>query len=128
MKSKVDTFEHRMRNEGSYEGGNSGTTARRAAHNQAAQSSIAAMSYGAWVDDEDYFRTGLGQWSITLDLTRDDGRVPIATRRGGRALYYHGCTISALVRIAKELVYKASTCTESHYGELVASIMRSHFS
>ena len=101
MKSKVDSFEHGMRNEGNYEGGNSGTTARRAAHNHAAQSSIAAMSYGAWVGDEDYFRIGLEQWSITLDSMRDDGSLPIETRRGARALYYHGRTISALVQIAE---------------------------
>ena len=77
MKSKVDTFEHGMRNEGKSEGGNSGTTARRAAHTHATESSIAAMSYGAWIGDEDYFRTGVEQWSITLDSTRDDESLPI---------------------------------------------------
>ena len=30
----TDNFEHGMRHEGSYGGGNAGTTARRAAHNQ----------------------------------------------------------------------------------------------
>ena len=32
---------------------------------------------------------------------RDDGSLPIETRRGARALYYHGRTISALVQIAE---------------------------
>jgi len=101
LRTKIDLFEHGMRNDGYYKGGDSGTTARRAAHNHAAQSSIAAMSYGALVGDDDYFRTGLEQWSITLDSMRQDGSLPIETRRGARALFYHGRTISALVQIAE---------------------------
>lgn len=101
LKIMVDRFEHGMRHEGFYKGGKDGTTARRAAHNHAAQSSIAAMSYGAWVGDDRYFRTGLEQWTITLDSMRDDGSLPIETRRGARALFYHGRTLSALIQIAE---------------------------
>lgn len=101
LKTMVDRFEHNKRGDGYYRGGSSGTTARKAAHNHATQSSIAAMSYGAWAGDENYFLTGLEQWSITLESMRSDGSLPIETRRGARALFYHGRTISALIQIAE---------------------------
>ena len=97
----IKRFQHGMRNDGRYKGGRAGTIARRAAHNHAAQSSIAAMSYGALFGKEDAFRTGLEQWSITLNSMRADGSLPIETRRGARALFYHGRTISALIQIAE---------------------------
>ena len=101
LKRKVDQYEHGMRDLGRYKGGRHGTTARRAAHNSAIQSSIVAMSYGAWVDEEDYFETGIEQWFITLDSMRSDGSLPIETRRGARALYYTGRTITGLIQLAE---------------------------
>ena len=101
LKSKIDAFEHGMRNEGRYKGGRHGTTARKAAHNHAVQSSIAAMSYGAWIDDPEYFKTGLEQWPVTLGSMRKDGSLPIETRRGARALFYHGRTLGALIQLAE---------------------------
>jgi poly(beta-D-mannuronate) lyase len=101
LRGMLGRFSHGMRQDGYYKGGSDGTTARRAAHNHATQSSIAAMSYGAWAGDDTYFRTGLEQWSITLNSMRDDGSLPIETRRGARALFYHGRTISALIQIAE---------------------------
>ena len=61
LKRKVDEYEHGMRGAGSYKGGKHGTTARRAAHNHAVQSSLVAMSYGAWTNDRKYFKTGVDQ-------------------------------------------------------------------
>jgi len=100
LKEKVDRFEHGLRGAGRY-GAGSGTHARKAAHNHAVQSSIAAMSYGAWADDASYFETGIEQWFITLSSMRDDGSLPIETRRGARALFYQGRTMSALVQLAE---------------------------
>ena len=90
-----------MRGAGSYKGGKHGTTARRAAHNHAVQSSLVAMSYGAWTNDRKYFKTGVDQWFITLNSMRRDGSLPIETRRGARALFYHGRTLSALMQLAE---------------------------
>ena len=101
IRKKVDAYEHGMRSEGSYRGGSAGTTARKAAHNHAVQSSIVAMSYGAWANNEKYFKVGLSQWFITLKSMRKDGSLPIETRRGARALFYTGRTLSALVQLAE---------------------------
>ena len=101
LKAKVDEYEHGMRRNGSYKGGKDGTRARKAAHNHAVQSSIAAMSYGAWSNDKKYFKTGIDQWFITLKSMRKDGSLPIETRRGARALFYHGRTLGALVQLAE---------------------------
>ena len=101
LKRKVGEYEHGMRGAGSYKGGKHGTTARRAAHNHAVQSSLAAMSYGAWTNDRKYFKTGVDQWFITLKSMRRDGSLPIETRRGARALFYLGRTLSALMQLAE---------------------------
>ena len=101
LKHKVDQYEHSMRKEGNYKGGKQGTTARIAAHNHAVQSSITAMSYGAWVNNEKYFKTGIEQWKITLKTMRKDGSLPIETRRGARALFYQGRTIAGLLQLAE---------------------------
>jgi poly(beta-D-mannuronate) lyase len=98
----ADNFEHGMRNEGSYEGGRAGTTARRAAHNHAVQSSNAQMSLGAFIGDSERFNVGINQWFITLESMRGDGSLPIETRRGARALFYHGRTITALSALAEK--------------------------
>ena len=98
----TDNFEHGMRHEGSYKGGRDGTTARRAAHNHAVQSSNAQMSLGAFLDESERFNIGIDQWFITLDSMRGDGSLPIETRRGARALYYHGRTITALSSLAEK--------------------------
>ena len=101
LKRKVDQYEHGLRHLGRYKGGRHGTTARRAANNHAVQSSIAAMSYGAWVNAKKYFETGIEQWFITLGTMRSDGSLPVETRRGARALYYHGRTITGLIQLAE---------------------------
>ena len=105
LREKVDEAEHGMRNDGDYEGRRHGIAdgmwVRKAAHNHAVQSSLAAMSFGAWVSDDEYFKTGLEQWHITLDSMRKDGSLPIETRRGAAALYYHGRTISGLIQLAE---------------------------
>jgi len=103
LKKKVDEAEHEM--QGDYEGRKHGLTdgihVRKAAHNHSVQSSLAAMSYGAWTGDDNYFKTGLDQWFITLGSARPDGSLPIETRRGSAALYYQGRTISGLVQLAE---------------------------
>ena len=101
LKAKVDEYEHGLRRAGKYKGGKHGTRARKAAHNHAVQSSIVAMSYGAWANDEDYFETGIEQWFITLKSMRKNGSLPIETRRGARALFYQGRTLSALMQLAE---------------------------
>ena len=101
LKEKMKQHEHGMRTDGNYKGGKDGTTARKAAHNHAVQSSIVAMSYGAWANDERLFKVGIGQWFITLKSMRRDGSLPIETRRGARALFYHGRTLSGLTQLAE---------------------------
>ena len=64
-----------MRHEGSYGGGNAGTTARRAAHNHAVQPSNAQMSLGSFIGKSQRFNVGINQWFITLASMRGDGRV-----------------------------------------------------
>lgn len=59
------------------------------------------MSYGVWVNDENYFETGIEQWSITMGSMRKDGSLPIETRRGARALFYHGRTVTGLMQLAE---------------------------
>ena len=82
LKTMVDKFANTLRNAGRYKGGRDGTRARKAANNPAVQSSIVAMSYGAWVNDPQYFETGIEQWFITLGSMRKDGSLPVETRRG----------------------------------------------
>lgn len=101
LKRKVDEYEHSLRDAGRYKGGKDGTRAHRAANNHAVQSSIAAMSYGAWVNDPSYFETGIEQWFITMGSMREDGSLPVETRRGARALFYDGRTITALMQLAE---------------------------
>ena len=105
LKEKVDEATHGMRHDGYYEGRRhgiaDGISVRKAAHNHAIQSSLAAMSFGAWVGDDEYFKTGLEQWHITLGSMREDGSLPIETRRGAAALYYQGRTISGLIQLAE---------------------------
>lgn len=98
----TDNFEHGMRHEGSYGGGNAGTTARRAAHNHAVQSSNAQMSLGSFIGESERFNVGINQWFITLASMRGDGSLPIETRRGARALFYQGRTITALSSLAEK--------------------------
>ena len=96
-----NNFEHGMRTNGYYEGSYYGNSARKAGHNHATQSSIARMSVGALTGNKKKFLTGIDQWFITLDTMRKDGSLPIETRRGARALFYQGRTISALIAIAE---------------------------
>ena len=96
-----NSFEHGMRNGGSYKQGRDGFVARRAGHNHATQSSISQMSIAALTADKEKFLVGIDQWFITLDTMRKDGSLPIETRRGARAMFYHGRTLSALFAIAK---------------------------
>ena len=101
LATMVKNFSHGLRAAGRYNLQSHGITARRAAHNHAMQSSLAAMSYGAWVGDDAAFNTGLTQWRITLDSMRNDGSLPVETRRGARALFYQGRAIAALIQIAE---------------------------
>lgn len=99
LKSKVDEFSHDLRGDGYYDFDTG--SVRKAAHNHAVQSSVAAMSYGALARNDGYFETGIEQWHITLDSMREDGSLPIETRRGARALFYQGRTIAGLVMLAE---------------------------
>ena len=101
LQNMVRNFEHGMRSEGYYKPASHGISSRKAAHNHAMMSSLAAMSYGAWVGDDKAFRAGLTQWDITLKSMRSDGSLPIETRRGARALFYQGRAIAALIQIAE---------------------------
>ncbi len=95
------SFEHGMRNDGFYDPLFDGFYARYAGHNHAVQSSIAGMSIGALTGNKDLFITGIDQWFITLDTMREDGSLPIETRRGTKAMLYLGRTISGLFAIAQ---------------------------
>jgi poly(beta-D-mannuronate) lyase len=44
----------------------------------------------------------LEQWFITLKSLRNDGSLPIETRRGARALFYHGRTLTGLSSLAEK--------------------------
>ena len=72
-----------------------------AAHNHAVASSAAFMAYGAMWGDEKAFGHGIDQWFLTLGDMRDDGSFPIEARRGARALFYTGRTLSGLMSIAE---------------------------
>ena len=72
-----------------------------AAHNHAVASAAALMAYGAMWGDARYFRHGIDQWFITLKDMRRDGSFPIEARRGARALFYTGRTLSGLMSIAE---------------------------
>ena len=101
LRRKIKQYKNGQRNAGNYSGGSHGTTARRAANNHMVQSSIAAMSYGAWANERKFFKTGITQWFITLGSMRKDGSLPIETRRGARALFYSGRTIAGLLQLAE---------------------------
>ena len=94
-------FEHGFRDGTSYKKSKHGFDAKKAGHNHATQSSISLMSVAALTGDKEAFLTGIDQWFITLDTMRTDGSFPIETRRGARAMFYHGRTLSALFAIAK---------------------------
>ncbi len=72
-----------------------------AAHNHAVASAAALMAYGAMWGDSAAFGHGVDQWFITLGDMRRDGSLPIETRRGARALFYTGRTLSGLTSIAE---------------------------
>ena len=72
-----------------------------AAHNHAVASAAAFMAYGAMWGDEKAFNHGIDQWFITLGDMRPDGSFPIEARRGARALFYTGRTLSGLMSIAE---------------------------
>ena len=101
LKEMIQNFEHGMRSAGHYPGGKYGTFAQKSAHNHAVQSSLASMSYGAWIGEDRLFRIGLEQWDLTIGSMRQDGSLPIETRRGARALFYHGRTLAGLVQLAE---------------------------
>lgn len=72
-----------------------------AAHNHAVASAAALMAHGAMWGDSTAFGHGVDQWFITLGDMRGDGSLPIETRRGARALFYTGRTLSGLMSIAE---------------------------
>lgn len=72
-----------------------------AAHNHAVASAAALMAYGAMWGDAQAFGHGIDQWFITLGDMRSDGSFPIEARRGARALFYTGRTLSGLMSIAE---------------------------
>ena len=121
LKRKVDEYEHGLRDAGRYKGGKDGTRAHRAASNHAVQSSIVAMSYGAWVNDPRYFETGIEQWFITMGSMRKDGSLPVETRRGARALFYDGRTITALMQLAERAAVQGIDLygTEPNSGQTI---------
>lgn len=96
-----NSFEHSSRDKGKYKLSKHGFVARKAGHNHATQSSISQMSIAALNGNKEKFMMGIDQWFITLDTMRKDGSLPIETRRGARAMFYHGRTLSALFAIAK---------------------------
>jgi hypothetical protein len=95
------SFQNQQRMKGSYKLDDFGLVVKKAGHNHAIQASIAMMSIASLTGNKDNFMTGVDQWFITLDTMREDGSLPIETRRGARAMFYHGRTISALFAIAK---------------------------
>tara|TARA_R110002110_G_scaffold122424_2_gene298619 strand:+ start:535 stop:1788 length:1254 start_codon:yes stop_codon:yes gene_type:complete len=90
---------HMMR-DGSYYREADMNNAPKAAHNHAAASAAAWMAFGAQWNDAEAFRHGIEQWFITLRTIRDDGSLPIETRRGARAVFYQGRILNALTSIA----------------------------
>lgn len=72
-----------------------------AAQNHAIASSAAWMAYGAMWNDKRAFECGIEKWFVTLSSMREDGSFPLETRRGSRALFYTGRTLSALMSIAE---------------------------
>ncbi|MRG73690.1 hypothetical protein GH722_18145 [Alphaproteobacteria bacterium HT1-32] len=74
--------------------------APKAAHNHAAASAAAWMAFGAQWNSPEAFRHGIEQWFISLRTMREDGSMPIETRRGARAIFYQGRILNALASIA----------------------------
>lgn len=101
LRQTATAFEHGFRDGSAYKKSKHGFNAKKAGHNHATQSSISLMSVAALTGDKADFVTGIDQWFITLDTMRNDGSLPIETRRGARAMFYHGRTLSALFAIAK---------------------------
>jgi hypothetical protein len=99
MRQVVQEASHLMRNEKPYSRG-AAAGSRKAAHNHAAASGAAWMAYGAQWGDDAAFQHGVDQWFITLGSMRNDGSLPIETRRGARAIFYQGRAMSALASIA----------------------------
>jgi poly(beta-D-mannuronate) lyase len=60
------------------------------------------MSLGAFLGESELFNVGINQWFITLGSMRSDGSLPIETRRGARALFYHGRTLTGLSSLAEK--------------------------
>lgn len=100
LKGIEPTFDTPLRTKRPYTKHEDGFAANPAAHNHTVQSSIASMSVGALIGDEEKFMKGIDQWFVTLDSMRPDGSLPIETSRGARAMFYHGRVLSALFAIA----------------------------
>lgn len=99
----LKTFENTQENlrEDGFKKTDDGLSVPAEAHNHAVISAATAMTLGSWLGRDDLFRVGINQWFLTLSTMREDGSLPLETRRGGLAAYYSGATLTALASIAK---------------------------
>lgn len=78
-----------------------GVNVRQTAQNHYVVSASSSMALGAWLGNDTLFKTGLSQWTITLETMRPDGSLPHETARGSRAISYTGITLTKLIRLAE---------------------------
>ena len=99
FKKIVKKNKHMMHGLKNYDYGGASGTPRRA-HNHALSSAISHMQLGILLNDNKLFRKAFLNFEAAIKYQRNDGSMPIETRRGGRAMFYQARAMNALTVIA----------------------------
>jgi len=100
FKSIVKRNEHLMYEYSNYKSGSGASGSPKRAHNHALSSAMSHMQLGILLSDNKLFRKAFKNFEAAIKYQREDGSMPIETRRGGRAMFYQARAMNALAVIA----------------------------
>ena len=100
FKKIVKKNEHLMFKYSNYKSGSGAAGTPKRAHNHALSSAISHMQLGVLLKEDKLFRTAFKNFEAAIKYQREDGSMPIETRRGGRAMFYQARAMNALAVIA----------------------------
>jgi len=99
LKKIVKKNQHLMYDK-TYKGGTQAKGVPKRAHNHALSSAMSHMSLAILLGDNKMFKKPFKNWIAAVKYQREDGSLPIETRRGGRAMFYQGRAMTALATLA----------------------------
>ena len=100
FKRIVKRNEHLMYEYSNYKSGSGANGTPKRAHNHALSSAMSHMQLGILLSDKKLFRKAFKNFEAAIKYQREDGSMPIETRRGGRAMFYQARAMNALAVIA----------------------------